>query len=206
MLTSNLLNIRILIQSLMENLITQVKSCTLCEAILPMPPKPILQLSKNSKILIAGQAPGAVTHQKGIPFDDMSGDRLRSWLGVSKAQFYNPELFSILPMSFCYPGKGKSGDLPPPALCASTWRNSILAHCKNIELTIVLGKYAVKWHLNSTDSISTHAQNWQNLLNNNTIVLPHPSPRNNIWLKKHSWFESQVVPALKKRVNAIIPC
>ena len=125
----------------MKDLLRKISQCTLCKASLPLLPKPILQASKNSKILIVGQAPGIVTHDKGIPFDDKSGDRLRSWLGVGRSQFYNSDYFAIIPMGFCYPGKGNSGDLPPIPLCAEIWRNVLLAKLNNIELSLRKSKF-----------------------------------------------------------------
>lgn len=188
----------------MENLLKEIRLCTLCKDILPCEPKPILQASGHSKILIVGQAPGIITHEKGIPFDDKSGERLRLWLGVDKKQFYDPSLFAILPMSFCYPGKGKSGDLPPIATCADTWRNKLLTKLSNVALTVILGKYAINWHLNSKAPITELSAQWKRLLENNQIVLPHPSPRNNIWLKKNSWFEQNVIPVLQTKVQLIL--
>ena len=189
---------------MVESLLKSIRHCTLCANNLPLKPKPILQGSKHSRILIAGQAPGAITHEKGITFDDKSGERLRSWLGVNSATFYNQKMFAIAPMAFCYPGKGKTGDLPPPVICATTWRKQLIANMPKIELTIILGKYAVDWHLQTKESITTLAQQWQNSLTNNQLVLLHPSPRNNIWLKKNSWFEAEVVPQLQRTVNKIL--
>ncbi len=188
----------------MNDLVKQISQCQLCLNKLPLAPKPIVQLSRGSKILIAGQAPGIVTHEKGRPFDDKSGARLRAWLGVNQQQFYNPELFAILPMGFCYPGKGASGDLPPLPLCASTWRSQILAQLKHVELTVILGKYAIAWHLQSKKNITELAAQSEQLLINNNIVLPHPSPRNNIWLKRNPWFEQQTLPLLQEKVKNIL--
>ncbi|MDO6487129.1 uracil-DNA glycosylase family protein [Colwellia sp. 6_MG-2023] len=188
----------------MKTLIAKIKQCQLCENILPCEPNPVFQANEQSKILILGQAPGIKAHQTSIPFNDKSGDRLRAWLGVSKSQFYNDELFAILPMSFCYPGKGKSGDLPPLPLCADTWRNALLAKLTKVELTIILGKYAIAWHLHTKAPITQLAQQWQTLLNSKQIVLPHPSPRNNIWLKKNSWFEDEVIPKLQSKIQSLI--
>jgi uracil-DNA glycosylase len=188
----------------MKSLINKIKQCKLCQSILPLQPKPILQASQQSKILIVGQAPGVVTHGKGVPFDDKSGERLRKWLGIEKKQFYEPSLFAIIPMGFCYPGRGKSGDLPPPPLCAETWRAQLLDKFENIEFTIILGQHAIAWHLQSKASVTELASQWQNLFTSNQIVLPHPSPRNNIWLKKNSWFESDVIPNLQNRIQTII--
>ena len=188
----------------MQSLIPQIKQCCLCENKLPYSPNPILQVSQHSKILILGQAPGKVTHQKSIPFDDKSGDRLRDWLGVSRTQFYNDELFAILPLSFCYPGKGKSGDLPPLTACAQTWHEPILAKLHKVELTIILGKYASEWHLKTKEPITSLAKQGLTFLTMNKIVLPHPSPRNNIWLKKHVWFKNEVIPLLQGHIKSII--
>jgi len=188
----------------MKNLINKIEQCKLCQSTLSLEPKPILQANQQSKILIVGQAPGIVTHDKGIPFDDKSGERLRVWLGVEKKQFYDPFLFAIIPMGFCYPGRGKSGDLPPPPLCADTWRKQLLSKFENIEFTIILGQHAIAWHLQSKASVTELAKKWQYLFKSNQIVLPHPSPRNNIWLKKNNWFENDVVPNLQNRIKAII--
>jgi len=187
----------------LETLLKKIRQCTLCQNSLPLEAKPILQASQRSKILIVGQAPGIVTHKRGIPFDDKSGERLRVWLGVDKNQFYDKDIFAIIPMGFCYPGKGKSGDLPPLPLCAKTWRMQLLEKLKHVELTIILGKYAIEWHLQSKDPITELAMRWQHLLKSDKIVLPHPSPRNNIWLKKNSWFEEDVIPVLQNRIKMI---
>jgi uracil-DNA glycosylase family 4 len=188
----------------MKILLDKIRHCTLCQYSLPLKAKPILQASQYSRILIVGQAPGIITHNKGIPFDDKSGERLRKWLGIEKAQFYDPLLFAIVPMGFCYPGKGKSGDLPPIPLCAQTWRKRLLAQFKQVELTVILGKYAIEWHLRSKQSITELSKQWQRLLKDNQMVLPHPSPRNNIWLKKNTWFEDDLVPILQERIKMII--
>jgi len=187
----------------LETLLKKIRQCTLCQNSLPLEAKPILQASQRSKILIVGQAPGIVTHKRGIPFDDKSGERLRTWLGVDKNQFYDEDIFAIIPMGFCYPGKGKSGDLPPLPLCEETWRIPLLKNFKHVELTIILGKYAIEWHLQSKAPITELARQWQHLLKSEKIVLPHPSPRNNIWLKKNSWFEESVIPVLRNRIKMI---
>jgi len=205
----------------LDALINQISACQLCQAELPYPAKPIIQLSANAKILIAGQAPGLVTHEQGIPFQDMSGDRLRKWLGVTSSQFYDPNLFAILPMGFCFPGNlirngKKSGDKPPMPICAKTWRQAILEHLDRVELTVILGKYAIDYHLNNDPanaddgtkkptkiSLTSAVANWKQYWPSQ-IVLPHPSPRNNIWLKRHPEFETEILPQLKRRVKSII--
>ena len=188
----------------MKALLSQVKQCRLCENELPFEPNPILQVSSNSKILIVGQAPGIKTHEKSMPFNDKSGERLRAWLGVNTSQFYNDQLFAILPMGFCYPGRGKSGDLPPIPICADTWRKTILVKLTQVELTIILGKYAIEWHLQSKAPITELAKQWHTLLQSNKVVLPQPSPRNNLWLKKNTWFEKDVIPLLQQKINTLI--
>jgi len=189
---------------MLNRLKAQVQNCVLCEAHLPLDPLPVVQLSSESKILIAGQAPGLKVHQSGIPFNDASGDRLREWLGVDKSDFYDDKKFAILPMGFCYPGKGKSGDLPPRPECAIAWRKQLLAELKNIELTIVIGQYAHAYHLpNANKKLTENVKNWQEFWPK-VIPLPHPSPRNNIWLKRNDWFEDELLPPLKKRINEIL--
>lgn len=185
-------------------IVKQIKACALCQPNLPRSANPIIQVNQQSKILIVGQAPGAITDDKNIPFDDASGQRLRQWLEVSREQFYNAYNFAIVPMGFCYPGKGKNGDLPPLPLCAQTWRTPLLDTLKNIELTIILGKHAIEWHLETKAPITELARQWQDSLNNGYIVLPHPSPRNNRWLAKNSWFEQDVIPKLRLSIQSIL--
>lgn len=186
----------------------EIARCKICSEFLPLEPKPIVQLGKQAKILIAGQAPGQRTHHKGRPFDDASGDRLRAWLGVTREQFYSPELFAIVPMGFCYPGsytsaEKQSGDKPPRTECAKKWRQEVLNQLEHIELTLLVGKYAIEWHLKQKLSVTQSVANWQALWPK-TLVMPHPSPRNNIWLKRHPEFEQQIIPQLQKRVTSLI--
>lgn len=187
-----------------DHLLSQVRSCQVCDG-LPLGPKPILQLSASAKILIAGQAPGRITHHKGIPFDDPSGNRLREWLGVSKDEFYDASKIAIVPMGFCFPGTGKGGDLPPRTECADTWRKQLLGKLDNIELTLAIGQYALEWHINDgkKTKLTDRVAAWKNYMPN-MLPLPHPSPRNNLWLKRNPWFEKDVLPALKSRVSELI--
>jgi uracil-DNA glycosylase len=178
-------------------LIESVRQCRICEKSLPLGPRPVLQVHPRAKILVAGQAPGRRVHESGIPFDDPSGDRLREWLGVTRGQFYDETKIAILPMGFCYPGTGKSGDLPPRPECAEAWRHRLLQSLPRITLTLVIGQYAQRWHLprkhgNLTDTVRA----WQDY-GPSIIPLPHPSPRNNIWLKKNPWFSESLLPSLK---------
>jgi uracil-DNA glycosylase len=158
-------------------------------------------LAPSARLLIAGQAPGAKVHATGIPFDDPSGHRLRDWTGLSKEQFYDPEQVALIPMGFCYPGKGRSGDLPPRPECAQTWRTRILDTLQNLELTLVIGQYAIGWHLpDEKGSLTQTVSRWREYAPG-VIPLVHPSPRNNIWLKRNPWFEAELVPSLRERVR-----
>jgi uracil-DNA glycosylase len=183
----------------------EVKGCTLCAPDLPLGPRPVFQIHPKAKVLIVGQAPGTKVHATGIPFDDLSGDRLRNWIGINKTTFYNAEKIAILPMGFCYPGKGKSGDLPPRKECAPKWRVQLLDLMPDIELTLIIGQYAIDWHLkdkkkkNLTETVKAWKEYWPRY-----IPLPHPSPRNNIWLKKNSWFEDTVVPKVKNSIATLL--
>ena len=188
-----------------KTLIAQVKDCTLCVPHLPMGAKPVFQVHPKAKILIAGQAPGRKVHETGIPFNDPSGKRLREWMNIGPEIFYDPEKIAILPMGFCYPGTGKSGDLPPRPECSEKWRNLLLAHMPNIQLTLVIGKYAQHWHLgkNMKSNLTTTVNAWKDYWPD-FIPLPHPSPRNNIWLIKNPWFQNKILPALKLKISEIL--
>ena len=182
------------------SLLTKVRSCTLCARHLPHGVRPVLQLHPDARVLVAGQAPGRKVHESGVPFDDASGDRLREWMGVTREQFYDPKQIAIVPMGFCYPGTGKSGDLPPRPECAPAWRAPLLAALRRLELTLVVGQYALAYHLPEANGTLTETvQAWRNFWPT-VLPLPHPSPRNNIWLSRNPWFEKQVVPALRRRV------
>ena len=192
----------------LASLLAEVRACTLCTAHLPLGPRPVLQLHHSARILIAGQAPGRKVHESGVPFDDASGDRLRAWLGVSRETFYDARQIAILPMGFCYPGTGNSGDLPPRPECATAWRSNLLSHLKRIQLTVVLGQYALDCHLparpgSGTQTVTAKVQGWQNHWPD-IIALPHPSPRNNLWLKRNPWFEAELLPVLRSRVVDVL--
>lgn len=188
----------------LDKLLKDVRACTICEK-LPLGPAPLLQAGTTSKILIAGQAPGSKTHIKGRPFDDQSGKRLRNWLGVTEDQFYDPALFAIIPMGFCFPGTGKGGDLPPRPECAPQWRQPLLDKLPHIELTLILGQYALDWHLGDSKSktLTETVERWEEFWPN-ALPLPHPSPRNIRWFKTNPWFEEGVIPVLQKHVAQLI--
>ena len=184
--------------------LTQVRACTLCAEHLPLGPRPVLQLHPAAKILIASQAPGRKVHSTGIPFNDASGDRLRAWLGITREVFYDPQQIAILPMGFCYPGTGKTGDLPPRPECAATWRADLMAHMTNIKLTLVVGQYALAYHLPKQGTKLTEVvKAWQKYWPD-TVPLPHPSPRNNRWLKQNPWFEQDLLPVLQQQVARVL--
>ncbi len=186
-------------------LLEDIQACTICETELPLGPRPIVQLHPKASILIAAQAPGKKVHETGIPFNDPSGNRLREWLGVNRDIFYDEQKMAILPMGFCYPGTGKSGDLPPRPECAETWRVELLSRLPKIRLTLVIGQYAQAYHLpNSTHkTVTGTVKAWQEFWPDQ-LPLPHPSPRNNIWLKRNPWFSTDVLPALRKQVKTIL--
>jgi len=187
------------------HLVKKIRSCTLCEPSLAEGANPVLQASPEAKILIVGQAPGIRVHRSGIPFDDPSGDRLRCWMGIESGIFYDSSKIAVIPMGFCYPGTGKSGDLPPRPECAKTWRQPLLELLPSIKLTLVVGQYAIAWHLGNRKqkNLTRTVQNWKSY-GPEIIPLPHPSPRNNIWIKKNPWFSGEVLPELRKSVGALL--
>ena len=187
-----------------SSLLAEVRACNLCEAHLPLGPRPVLQFHPRAGILIAGQAPGRKVHDSGLPFNDASGNRLREWLGVTREVFYDPVQFAIVPMGFCYPGTGKSGDLPPRPECAPAWRKQLIGRLRHLEMTIVLGQYAQRYHFGNAElSLTEQVKSWRNDWPGK-VLLPHPSPRNNLWLRRNPWFEIELLPLLRKRVAQIL--
>ncbi|KPP99007.1 uracil-DNA glycosylase family protein [Marinobacter sp. HL-58] len=187
-----------------DELVAQVRQCRICEAYLPLGPRPVIQVSRSASILVVGQAPGRRVHETGLPFNDPSGDRLRDWMGIGRETFYNENELAILPMGFCYPGTGKSGDLPPRPECAPAWRNLLLERLDNIQLTLVIGQYAHAWHLpGPKQSVTDRVRQWQEVWPE-LLPLPHPSPRNNLWLRRNPWFEREVIPELQSRVRELL--
>jgi len=185
-------------------LLTEVRTCKLCAEHLPLGPRPVVQLHPAARILIAGQAPGRKVHETGLPFNDASGDRLRTWLGVSREVFYNARQVAILPMGFCYPGTGKAGDLPPRRECAPAWRVALLSHLKNLQLTLVIGQYAQAYHLpGKATSVAAVVKTWRKYWPH-IVPLPHPSPRNIRWFKRNPWFEEELIPVLRSRVLEVL--
>ncbi|KAA3614868.1 MAG: uracil-DNA glycosylase family protein [Calditrichaeota bacterium] len=190
--------------SQLEILLKEIRSCTVCSESLPLGPRPILSASPLSKVLIVGQAPGTRVHKSGIPWDDPSGDRLRLWMGVDKEIFYDDGKIAIVPMGLCYPGKGKSGDLPPRKECADLYFDRLLPLLSNIKLTIIIGQYAQAYYLKNKrkNTLTETVKSWKEYLPN-YIVLPHPSPRNFGWFKKNPWFDDEVLPTLRNRIREV---
>lgn len=188
-----------------HQLLTEVRRCTLCADHLPFAPRPIVQLHPAARILIVGQAPGNKAHQSGIPFNDASGDRLRAWMGVDRDCFYDEKKIAMLPMGFCFPGTNQSGDLPPRPECAPTWRHACLAALPQIQLTLIIGQYAQAWHLRAHPkaSLTEHVKAWRTHWPQ-ALPLPHPSPRNLRWFKQNPWFDEEILPTLRARIQFIL--
>ncbi len=188
----------------LATLLTEVRACTLCARHLPLGPRPVLQLHASARLLVAGQAPGRKVHETGLPFNDASGDRLRDWLGISRATFYDAGQVAIVPMGFCFPGTGRSGDLPPRPECAPAWRAPLLSHLKHLRLTLVIGRYALAYHLpDAGASLTEGVQGWRRHWPQ-VVPLPHPSGRNNLWLRRNPWFEQELLPLLRTRVAQVL--
>ncbi len=188
----------------LQKLTRKMRNCTLCQD-LPLGPKPIFQLDSAAKILIVGHAPGRRTHEKNRPFDDPSGVRLRAWLGVEDLVFYGDKRIGIFPMGLCFPGSGKQGDKPPRAECATAWRPPVMEALDQVALTLVLGRYAVAWHLSKFKNapLSDVVRRTYDA-QGDVLALPHPSPRNNRWLKQNAWFEADVIPHIQSRVAGLL--
>lgn len=183
-------------------MLERVRACSLCVD-LPLGPRPILQLSASARILLASQAPGRRAHESGIAFDDASGDRLRSWLGVSREEFYDPALFAIVPMGLCYPGTGPQGDLAPRPECARHWRSRLLSVADGVAMTLAIGAHAIGWHMGRQAGGVTAAVR-KGPHGRGVLALPHPSGRNTRWLAANPWFERDTLPVLRARVRALI--
>lgn len=190
----------------MDMLIQDIRACGLCSdrfarTATRHAPRPVVWVKPGARILVAGQAPGARVHDSGRPFTDPSGDRLRSWMGIDEDVFYDQNKLAIVPMAFCFPGyNDKGSDLPPPAICAKTWHGSVMDALGDVRLRIIIGAYALKWHLGWKGRVNDAVTDWTGH-GPNTFVLPHPSWRNTGWLKKNPFFEKEVVPALQQSVR-----
>lgn len=187
-----------------DRLVADVRACKVCAAHLPFPPRPIVQATPNARILIAGQAPGRRVQASGVMFDDPSGERLRDWMGIDHGVFYDSGLVAVLPMGFCYPGKGSGGDAPPRPECAPLWRQKLINAMPDVQLTLVIGQYAQAWHLGARrgQTLTETVKNWRAFAPG-IMPLPHPSPRNNPWLAANPWFGADLLPELRRRVKAL---
>ena len=189
----------------MQKLLSAIRACEVCKEYLPLGPRPIVNCHPSEKIIIIGQAPGIKVHKTGVPWDDPSGRQLRKWLGVSDAIFYDETKIALVPMGFCYPGKGKGGDLPPRPECAPLWHQQLWDSMPNLELIILIGTYAQKYYLkgamkkNLTETVKAYKEYLPKY-----FPLPHPSPRNRFWLKKNPWFEEEVVRKLEANIRSLL--
>lgn len=191
--------------SKMKSLLIDIAKCTVCANALPHTPRPVMAASASAKVILIGQAPGRKVHETGIPWNDPSGDTLRAWLGVEKPRFYDTSLFALMPMGFCYPGTGKTGDLPPRPECAPLWHPRLLAGMKAAQLIILIGQYSQKYYLGEKagKTLTDTVRNFRTFLPRH-LPLPHPSPRNRLWLRRNSWFEKEVIPELRVRVGKLL--
>ena len=189
----------------LEQLLRDIRACRLCEAHLPLGPNPVLRAGADARLLIVGQAPGTRVHASGIPWDDASGRRLREWLQMDEATFYDEQRVAIVPMGFCYPGKAGAGDAPPRPECRATWHPRLLPLLPQVGLTLLIGQYAQAWFLGSRrkPSLGETVRAWREYMPTH-LPLPHPSPRNVAWFKANPWFDAEVLPALRERVHALV--
>lgn len=186
----------------LESLLENIRACRRCEEHLPLGPRPVLRAAESAQLMIVGQAPGRRVHETGIPWNDPSGDRLRLWLNMSREVFYDEQRIAIIPTAFCYPGTGANGDLPPRPECAPLWHPQLRALLPQVRLTLLVGRYAQAYYLGKrarkTLAATVHA--WEEYL---PEFLPHPSPRNQRWFKLNPWFEQNLLPVLRQRVDAL---
>lgn len=182
-------------------LLAEIRACRRCEAHLPLGPRPILRVSASARLLIVGQAPGTRVHATGIPWNDASGERLRAWLGMDRNAFYDERRIAIVPVGLCYPGRGRSGDLPPRPECMPVWFPRLAPYLREVRLSLLVGQYAQAFHLGATrrESLSDTVRAFRSYLPRH-FPLPHPSPRNQLWLKRRPWFDAEVLPALRRAV------
>lgn len=188
----------------LNDLLAEVRSCTVCADALDHEPRPVVQVGSPANIVIIGQAPGRRVHESGVPWDDPSGEKLRGWLNLSNAEFYDPDIVAIVPMGFCYPGSARSGDKPPRPECAPLWHERLLDHLPDDRLEVVIGMYAQKRYITDrAKTLTDTVRRWEDYLPKQ-VVLPHPSPRNQHWLTKNPWFEQDTIPAVRTRVDEVL--
>ena len=189
-----------------DSLLSDIRNCQICASALPHEPRPVIRAKSSATLCIAGQAPGTRVHKSGKPFTDPSGDRLRDWMGVTEEEFYDDRKIAIVPMGFCFPGlDDKGGDLPPRKECAEEWRNRVFEHLGDVHVTLLVGQYAQKWHLGKArrKTLTETVSCWRDYLPQ-YLPLPHPSWRNNAWIKKNPWFEQELLPELRALVSTAL--
>lgn len=191
--------------SAFEELLAEIRACRVCEEHLPHGPRPVLAASPEARLLIIGQAPGRKVHESGVPWQDVSGDRLRAWLEVDRETFYDPSRIALLPTGFCYPGSGRSGDLPPRPECAPLWKPRLRPALSRVRLTLLVGSYAQSEELGerAKATLTQTVKAWREY-GPAVIPLPHPSPRNRLWLRRNPWFEQELLPELRISVQAAL--
>ena len=189
----------------LDSLLRDIRACRICEAHLPLGPNPVLRASTTARILVVGQAPGTKVHATGIPWNDASGERLRAWMGIDHDVFYDESRIAIVPMGFCYPGRGRGGDNPPRPECARTWHPRLLPLLKNVRLTLLIGQYAQAYFLRERrkGSLTQTVRAFDEYLPD-YLPTVHPSPRNQGWLKRNPWFEKKLLPTLRERVHELL--
>lgn len=189
----------------LDALVAEIRACTVCAAYLPHEPRPVVWVHPDARILIAGQAPGRLVHETGIPWNDPSGDRLRSWMNLDREAFYRREQVAVAAMGFCFPGTVAGADLPPRPECAPLWRPRLIPMLRNVRLTLLVGAYAHRYHLGAAarPTLTETVRAWR-AYPNNVMPLPHPSWRNSAWLKRNPWFEAELLPELRRRVAAAL--
>lgn len=189
----------------MKFILEKIQKCEVCKKQLPSGTRPVVQLSASSKIIIIGQAPGKRVHETGIPWNDASGKKLREWMNVDESTFYEPDIFSILPMGFCYPGKGISGDLPPRPECAPLWHQEVFSYFKSPALILLIGQYAQRYYLRKRfkGSLTETVRNYQEFLTT-YFPIPHPSPRNQSWVRINPWFTKEALPKLRNIIIKLL--
>lgn len=191
----------------LQSYVSRIRACTLCRDDMQRAPNPIVRAQESATILIAGQAPGNLVDKTDIPFNDPSGKRLREWMGISDEEFYDETRVAIVPMGFCFPGYDKNGgDIPPMKRCADVWRSGLMEKLPNLQVTLLIGAHAQRWHLgkraekNLTDTV----RNWRSYTSDHIFTTPHPSWRNTGWLKRNPWFEVEMLPDLRVAVHSAL--
>lgn len=186
-------------------LCTEIRACTVCAAHLPLGPRPVVRVDEQVRVLITGQAPGTRVHETGLPWNDPSGDRLRLWLGVDRDAFYDLSRFGVMAMGYCYPGRGKGGDLPPRPECAPLWHPRLRPLLPQLKLTLLVGRYGQLHYLGTrAETLEATVRRYADFLPQGFFPLPHPSPRNTLWLKRRPWFEQEIIPALRSAVKVAL--